>query len=114
MPSLKSSTIQTKLNNDKNAVFAALKRKKIRFASDQFVCDSEDGEEGFGFTVVTELITSVIVPDYNKRKVGFLIYNQRMADHLESEGFSSEEIEKKGKVWCVVESRAKFLKILGC
>lgn len=114
MQSLKSSTIQTKLNNDKNAILAALKRKNIKFACDQFVCESEDGkEEAFGFTFVTELFTCVIVPDYVKRKVGFLIYNHRMVEHLESEGFSPEEVENKGKVWLFVENRAKFIKILG-
>ena len=95
-------------------MIAALKNKNIRFASDQFICDGEDGEDGYGFTVVTEEITSVIVPDYVRKNVGFLIYNSRLAEHLESEGMSQEEIEKKGKVWGVIENRAKFIKILGC
>lgn len=107
-------TIQEKVNKNKDAVIAALNSKKIPFAAEQFICDSEDGEKGHGFAIVTKEVSSIIVPDYVSRGVGFLIYNSRMAEHLESEGFSQEEIDEKGKVWGIVENRANLIKILGC
>lgn len=107
-------TIQEKVNKNKDAVIAALNRKKIPFATEQFICDSEDGEKGHGFAIVTEEVSSIIVPDYVSRGVGFLIYNSRMAEHLESEGLSQEEIDEHGKIWGIVENRSKFIKILGC
>lgn len=114
MRSSKFLTIQEKVNKNKDAVIAALNEKKIAFACDRFICDSEDGEKGHGFAIVTEEVSSVIVPDYVSRGVGFLIYNSRMAEYLESEGLSQEEIDEKGKVWGIVENRSKLIKILGC
>lgn len=114
MRSSKFLTIQEKVNKNKDAVVSALNEKKIAFACECFDCESEDGEKGHGFAIVTEAVSSVIVPDYVSRGVGFLIYNSRMAEHLESEGFSQEEIDEKGKVWGIVENRANLIKILGC
>jgi len=92
--------MQKKINQVKDSVSEKLSKLGIPFEITESEIENDSNTEKFvAYNFITENVCGCVMPNFNSRKPEFLVLNQNMIEHLESEGLSEEEITENGKIW---------------
>jgi hypothetical protein len=104
--------MQSKINKTKDQVVNKLNKLNIEFHVEGMDIEREDLSEKFiGYRVVSLNLMGCIVPNLSNNRPEFLIFNEKLVQHLISEGHTDEYIENNGKIWLHLSKQEDFVKV---
>jgi hypothetical protein len=104
--------MQTKINNTKDKIVNKLNKLNIEFRVEDMEVEKQDlSERLLGYKIVSLNLMGCIVPNFTTKSTEFLIFNEKLAQHLMSEGYTDEDIEKNGKIWFHLLEQNDFVKL---
>ena len=107
-----SSKMQTKINKTRDQVINKLNKLNVEFHVEDMEIEREDlSDKLTGYKVVSSNLMGCIIPNFNNKKTEFLVFNEKLVQHLISEGHTDEYIEKNGKIWMHILNQKDFVKI---
>ena len=107
-----SSAMQTKINKTKDQIVNSLNKLNIEFHVEDMEIEKQDlSERLLGYKIVSLNLMGCIVPNFTTKSTEFLIFNEKLAQHLMSEGYTDEDIENNGKIWFHILNQNDFVKL---
>ena len=104
--------MQAKINKTKDQVVNKLNKLNIEFHVEGMDIEREDlSEKLIGYRVVSLNLMGCIIPNFASKRPEFLIFNEKLVQHLISEGHTDEYIENNGKIWLHLLEQKHFVEV---
>lgn len=112
MQSITFSIMQTKINKVRDQVISKLNKLGIEFSVEDMDIEKADlSAKLIGYKIIASNLIGCIVPNFNKKRPEYLIFNDKLVSHLISEGHDDAYIEEHGKIWTHLFKQSDFVEV---
>jgi len=104
--------MQTKINKVRDQIVSKLNELGIEFSIEDMEIEKADFSAKLtGYKIVATNLMGCIVPNFNKKRPEYLIFNDKLVSHLISEGYDDTYIEEHGKIWTHLFKQSDFVEV---
>ena len=106
------STMQRKIHKTRDQIINKLNQLGIEYSVEDMEVEKEDlSATLIGYKFKSSNLMGCVIPNFNSKRPEFLVFNEKLVEHLLSEGHDEEFIEKNGKVWSHLLKPAQFVEM---
>jgi hypothetical protein len=104
--------MQTKINKVRDQVVTKLNELGIEFSVEDIEITKDNlSTKLTGYKIVSDNLMGCIVPNFANKRPEYLIFNEKLASHLASEGYDDAHIQKHGKIWIHLFKAFRFVEL---
>lgn len=104
--------MQTKINKVRDQIITDLNEVGIEFSVEDIEITKDNlSKKVTGYRIISDNMMGCIVPNFSNNRAEYLIFNEKLASHLMSEGYDDAHIQEHGKIWIHLLKRFRFVEL---